>query len=229
MGSFADIGNFFGGIAKDISPITNFIPGVGQIVNEVGQVGNTLGGNHSSGQSSGGLGNIASGQNGYFNPAVSQLLRTPWGQNLQYGSPFNQDNGMGGQQQNIANDQHWRGQDFLNQGQMLPDLNNMGVLGNQKNVMNQQAQYAGVASPFGDFSGTQDPYSLTPYQQTAYNQQADLVNGSRDQSMSQLQSQLAASGITDPRALAMGQASIGANHNAHLQQSLSAMQQQAYG
>lgn len=218
-------------VADFAAPVVSFLPGGAQAEGAFNMFNNMFG--DKKGGAGGGygnsFGNIAGGQNGYFNPAVSQILGTPWGQNLQYGSPYKADNGMGAKQQDIANDQHWRGQDFLNQSQTLPGLDQMGVLGNEKNVMNQQAKYAGVASPFGDFSGSQDPYSLTPYQQTAYNGQADLVNGSRDQALSQLQSQLAASGINDPRAAAIAQANIHSQHNAHLQQSLGQMQQQSYG
>jgi hypothetical protein len=72
-----------------------------------------------------------------------------------------------------------------------------------------------------DLSGAsnQNPYGLTQAQSVQANAQGDQINKRRDSALSQLRTQMAARGITDPRALAAAEAHINESFGAQGEQS----------
>lgn len=98
------------------------------------------------------------------------------------------------------------GNNFLSQGQGLPDLASMGMLSNTPNIMGNLANFAGVPDPFTGQGGAKSPYELFGHQQDQFNQTADMMNQGRQRGKSEMRAQMAAQGINDPRALAAAEA-----------------------
>ncbi len=121
------------------------------------------------------------------------------------------------------------GMDWLKQGQNLPGLDQMGVLGNMQGLMGQMADQSGVANPFtGQGGQTTNPYDLHPHEQEAYNTTAQMVAQGRQAALNNLRTRMRASGITDPRALAAAEAQIHAGHDTMLTNTHSQLQGQAF-
>ncbi len=128
------------------------------------------------------------------------------------------------------------GRDFLRQGNLGPTrLEDMGVLSNMQGIMGQMADQSGVANPFTNQGGgnaqggqAQNPYDLHPHEQEAFNTTAQMVNQGRQAAIGQLKQQMAAKGITDPRAMAAAEAAINAGHNTMLTDTHSKLQSQAF-
>jgi hypothetical protein len=103
----------------------------------------------------------------------------------------------------------------LTQAQQIAQLQQANGLGTGNNratpaqALNGTAQVQGNAAQQLNSQpqavGGPNPYNLTQYQQQQINQQTTAIQQQGQQAASQFQSEMAASGITDPRALEAGQ------------------------
>lgn len=175
----------------------------------------------------GGYGGSGYGGAGGGNP-LDTMMNLPYTQKLMNRNPTDVFGGQDKNQYGVADTFKGLGNNFLQQGSGLPGLDNLGALSGARGVMNNTARMAGVDSPFGDFSGQSDPFALNSVQQGAANRTADSINQGSAQQVSSLRARMMANGITDPRALAAGEAQIRARSNSDLANTQQQAGQQAY-
>lgn len=120
------------------------------------------------------------------------------------------------------------GMNYLQQGAQLPQLSQMGALGNMQGIMGQMASQAGVANPFTGEGGGTDPYALRPHEQEYYNTQGTMAAQGERAAIGNLRQRLAARGINDPRVAAAAEAQIRGNRTNSLMGTHAGLANQAF-
>lgn len=218
---------------KDIAPLAQtilpFVPGGAPWAAGLSALSGGSGAGYGpwSGGGGGGFGG-GGGGNAYGGNSLDQMMNMPYTQKLMNRNPSDVFGGRDRDQYGIADTFKGFGNNFLSQSNGLPGLDNLGALSGARGVMNNTAKMAGVSSPFGDFEGSADPFALNSVQQGAANRTADSINQGSAQQVSSLRARMMANGITDPRALAAGEAQIRARSNSDIANSQQQAGQQAY-